>query len=358
MNRQFVSLSCAVAFAGASAALLSTSFTTAAAQAPAGIAKPWTMPRTPDGKPDLQGNWSNVTITPFERPQGQGPTLTKEQVAAMEKGVIERAAERNQPSDPNRTAPPVGGDGSTGAAGMVGGYNNFWIDSGTNVLYMNGEFRTSIVVDPPNGRVPPQRPEFQAAQKQRMASRVRPAGMGQYDNPEQRPMGERCIVSFGSNAGPPMIPNGFYNNNYTFVQTKDHLMIMTEMVHDVRVIRIGAKEHLPKDVRPYFGDSIGRWEGDTLVVETTNFHPNLTYRGATENLKITERFTRANEHQINYRFTIEDPAVWAQPWSGELAFNHLPELVYEYACHEGNYALANILSGARQQEKAAASSTR
>jgi hypothetical protein len=349
-----VSLSCAVALAGATAALLYSP--AAAQQAPAGIAKPWTLPRTADGKPDLQGNWSNVTITPFERPQGQGPTLTREQVAAMEKAVTDRIEERNQPSDPNRPAPPQGGDGSTGAAGMVGGYNNFWIDSGENVLRVNGEYRSSIVVDPPDGRIPPMSDAYRAAQKQRLGGGRGRAGMGPFDNPEQRALGERCIVSFGSNAGPPMIPNGFYNNNYTFVQTKDHLMILTEMVHDVRIVRLNATEHLPKDIRPWFGDSIGRWEGDTLVVETTNFNPMQSFRGASENLKVIERFTRVGPNAITYRFTIEDP-MWSRPWSGELSFNRLDELVYEYACHEGNYALANILSGARQQEKAAAATT-
>ena len=184
---------------------------------------------------------------------------------------IERLA---APSDPNRPAPPQGGDGSTGAAGNVGGYNNFWIDAGERVAIVNGEYRTSLIVDPPDGRVPAltdaaPRPPGRARQ-------ARPAQFGRaYDNPENRPLAERCIASFGSNAGPPMLPNYFYNNNYTIVQTRDHVMIMTEMVHDARIIRLGKdRQRLPASVRPWWGDSIGWWEGDTLVIETTNFHPS------------------------------------------------------------------------------------
>jgi hypothetical protein len=184
----------------------------AAAQAPpAGIAKPWTLPRTPDGKPDLQGNWTNATMTPLERPPGQEPTLTPEQVARIEKGMADRIERLARPSDPNRPAPPQGGDGSTGAAGNVGGYNNFWIDAGERVAIYNGEHRSSIVVDPPDGRVPPITDEARARQAERLQLTKQ---FGQYDNPENRPLAERCIMSFGSNAGPPMLPNYFYNNNY------------------------------------------------------------------------------------------------------------------------------------------------
>jgi hypothetical protein len=359
MTRRTVQIGGALAIAGAWAAFF---FATASAQAPAGLAAPWSVPRTAYGRPDLQGNWTNVTITPFERPAGQGPTLTLEQVAAVEKGVTDRVERLAQPSDPNRPAPPVGGDGSTGAAGMVGGYNNFWIDAGDQVARINGEYRSSLVVDPPDGRVPPTTEAYRQAQQARMAAGRGRGRMGQYDNPEQRPLGERCIVSFGSNAGPPMVPNGFYNNNYTIVQTKDHVMIMTEMVHDVRVIRIvdnpSQVTRLPKDMRPWFGDSVGWWEGDTLVVETTNFHPLQNYRGASENLKVIERFSRIAENQILYRFTIDDPTVFTRQWSAEVPFNRLNDLVYEYACHEGNYAMQNILSGARAQERAATGTSR
>jgi hypothetical protein len=347
MNRRFTSVMCAAAVAGG---LAVTAHVPTAAQAPAAIAKPGAVPRTPDGKPDLQGNWTNVTITPLERPQGMGPTLTRDQVAAMEKAAIDHEQALAQPSDPNRPAPPQGGDGSTGAYGNVGGYNYFWLDPGNSVLRVKGELRSSIIVDPPDGRIPAVTETVRGARQGRGGFR------DLYEHPEQRPLGERCIVSFGSNAGPPMVPNGFYNNNYTFVQTKDHILIMTEMVHDVRVVRMNSTP-LPKDVRPWFGDSVGRWEGDTLVVETTNLPAKQSYRGTSENAKITERFTRLSANEINYRFTIEDPTVFTRPWTGELSFVPLNGNIYEYACHEGNYALANILSGARQQERAAGGTT-
>ena len=318
-----------------------------AAQAPAGIAKPWTLPRTLDGKPDLQGSWSNATLTPLERAEGTPLVMPREQVAKMEKNFADRVERLAQDSDPNRSAPPKGGDGSTGAAGMVGGYNNFWIDPGDRIAVVNGEYRASLIVDPPNGRVPPTTAEARERTQQRLAVMK---GRGQYDHPELRPLAERCLMSFGSNAGPPMLPNYFYNNNYQIVQTKDHVMILVEMVHDVRVIRMSG-ERLPKSVRPWMGDSIGRWEGDTLVVETTNFHPMQQFRGASENLKVTERFTRTGPDQLLYKFTIEDPTTFTAPWSGEVPFNRTEELIYEYACHEGNYALSNVLSGERNRER-------
>jgi hypothetical protein len=326
------------------------------AQAPAGgagapgqaAAKPG--PKMPDGTPDLQGNWSNATVTPLERPAGQDAVLSKDVVARIEKGVQDRIERLAQPSDPNRSAPPQGGDGSTGAAGNVGGYNNFWIDAGERVAVVNGEYRTSLIVDPPDGKVPALTEAGRARQAERLA---RFRAFGEYDNPENRPLAERCIASFGSNAGPPMLPNYFYNNNYTIVQTPDHVMIMTEMVHDTRIIRIGKHhQHPPAHVRPWWGDSIGWWEGDTLVIETTNFHPQQVFRGASDTLKVTERLSRVDGDTLLYKFTIEDPETFTKPWSGEVPFEKLDEMIYEYACHEANYALSNVLSGARSQEKA------
>ncbi len=325
---------------------------------PAAPVKPWTLQRTPEGHPDLQGNWTNGTITPIQRPSGQARALTKEQVAALEKiraDTIERLA---RPSDPNRVAPPKGGDGSVGAAGMVGGYNYFWIDAGDRVATVNGETRSSLVIDPPNGRLPAYTP---AALARLGAWQKRNKQFGEYDNPENRPLAERCLMSFGSNAGPPMLPNYFYNNNYTIVQTRDHVMILSEMVHDVRIIPLGG-ERLPKQIRPWMGQSIGRWEGDTLVVETTNIHPDEIYYfppqvfWGTEDLKVTERFTRVDETTMLYRFTVDDPSTFTKPWSGEVPFKAMNDLVYEYGCHEGNYALANVLSGARAHEREVAKS--
>jgi hypothetical protein len=338
----------AFALAGVLVALVAV-----AAQAPArkpapAALKAWSVPRTPDGKPDLQGNWTNETLTPLERPTGVTSLVMSEAEAArLEKGTAERRDRLAQPSDPNRPAPPQGGDGSTGAAGNVGGYNNFWLAPGERVARIDGVPRTSLLVDPPDGRVPSITPEAQQRQLERAAAN---RGRGQYDHPELRPLAERCITSFGSSGGPPMLPNYFYNNNYQIVQTRDHVMILVEMVHDVRTIRLGG-DHLPKHIRPWYGDSIGRWEGDMLVVETTNFHAAQVFRGASDNLRVVERFTRTGPDTILYKFTIDDPTTFTKPWSGEVPFVRMNELIYEYACHEGNYALSNVLSGERARER-------
>ncbi len=340
-------------------------------QAPAGKTKPWVVPRTADGKPDLQGNWTNETQTPLERMGAQGTTLTDAQATAIEQRAQLVEETRDKPSDPNRAAPPKGGGSggfsvagersfieqiSEAAGGAVGGYNGFWLDPGLSVIRIDGVARSSIIIDPPNGRLP----ALTDAGKKRLAEiGARARKFGEFDHPEMRPLADRCLVSFGSNAGPPMLPNYFYNNNYTIVQTKDHVMILAEMNHDARIIRLNAKEHGPANLRTWFGDSIGRWEGDTLVVETTNIHPMQleqtsilwAYRGASENLKVTERFTRTGPDTIRYRFTMEDPASFTAPFTGELPFNRIDEMVYEYACHEGNYAMTNILSGERSRER-------
>jgi len=309
----------------------------------------WVLLRTPDGHPDLQGNWSSATLTPFQRPEGQGPVLTREEVERLEEraaGYIERVS---RPSDPDRPAPPFGGDGSTGGAGNVGGYNGIYMDRGNQVAVVDGEPMSSLITFPANGRMPPRTPE---AQQRAAEYREFRSQFAQYDHPEVRPLGERCIVSFGTNAGPPMLPNGAYNNNYTIVQTADHLLIMAEMVHDARIIRIGDGPRLPEHVRPWMGDSWGHWEGDVLVVETTNINPVHRFRGnSPENMKVTERFSRIDEETILYQFTIDDPTTYTETWGGAYPMRALHDRLYEYACHEGNYALANILSGARYQER-------
>jgi hypothetical protein len=366
-----------VAFTITAAAL---AFTAVGAQAPKpaqpakpaatrpATAKPSAIPRTPEGKPDFTGNWTNATITPLERLQpGQALVLTEEAALAMEKSTAAALEAREADSDPNRAAPPVGGELRKspnaeqtfierlwqGGAGLVGGYNSFWIDPGDRVLRVDGTPRSSILIDPPEGRVPALTPEARARLQAAAAARKKLGG--EFDHPELRPLGERCITSFGPNAGPPMLPNYFYNNNYTFVQTKDSVVFLSEMVHDARIVRIGG-QHPPASVRQWFGDSIGRWDGDTLVVETTNFHPQHGFRGSWENLKVTERLTRVDANTIKYRFTVEDPTTFTAPFTGELVFNAMPpgEQVYEYACHEGNYGLEGVMSGARAQEREAA----
>ena len=319
----------------------------------------WVAPRTTHGHPDLQGNWSNATLTPVVRPAGVGPVLTPKQVRELEGGRASFIEADLVDSDPNRGAPPVGGSLTGDArwdagAGAVGGYNQFYIDGGDNIAIYDGEARSSLIVDPPDGRRPPFTEE---AQRRLRESRAFLGQFGQYDNPENRPLAERCIMSFGSNAGPPMMPNYFYNNNYTIVQTADHVLIMTEMVHDTRIIRLGTPQPLPDHVRPWMGDSWGHWEGETLVVETTNIHPDqrIVGGGATfspsARAKVTERLTRVDPYTINYEFTVDDPGTFTRPFSGEVPFRALPDLVYEYSCHEGNYALSAVLSGARAQER-------
>ncbi len=320
----------------------------------------WVMPRTPEGHPDLQGNWTNATITPVRRPPGLDAGLTAAQVTAIEEGRQEFIETLSQPSDPDREAPPEGGV-FTGdaifdaASGGTGGYNYFFIDGGDSVAIYNGEPRSSLVVNPADGQIPPLTPE-ERDRRRESAAAARRAGVGEYDNPEDLSLGLRCLMSFGSNAGPPMLPNYFYNNSYTIVQTADHILIMTEMVHDVRIIRLGERKPLPDHVRPWMGDSWGRWEGDTLVVETTNLPakqlvPGYVYPGGSADMKVTERFTRADEDTINYEFTVDDPTTYTAPWGGEVPFQALDGLVYEYACHEANYSLFNVLSGARAEER-------
>ena len=305
-------------------------------------AQQWVVPRTPDGHPDLQGNWTNVTLTPFQRAEDQGPVFTAEEVARRAQGAQTRLVSGAQPSDPDRPAPPAGGN--------IGAYNRVYFEQGTGVAVVNGEYRSSLITNPSNGRRPPRTPEAQQRLRERREFRSQ---FEQFDNPENRSLIERCLL-FAGNAGPPMIPNGAYNNNYTIVQTADHVMIMPEVVHDTRIIRLGEPNPLPDHIRPWLGDSWGHWEGDVLVVETTNFHPLQLFQGLpSDNLKVIERFSRADEDTILYEFTIDDPTSYTQQWGGEIPFKRLDALLYEYACHEGNYALSNVLSGARYQERQA-----
>jgi hypothetical protein len=309
----------------------------------------WKVPRTEHGYPDLQGNWTNATITPVERPAkfGDRRALSKEEAHELHQATAEFNEENAKPTDPSKGVEDLPEFCQPGWSRTNCGYNYFWMDSGTQVVSVNGELRSSIIVSPANGRIPALTPQA----RDRFAAAAR-AGNGAADGPEARSVGERCLLAFGSSAGPPMLPS-MYNNNYQIVQSKDRVMILVEMVHDVRVIRIGG-EHLPSNVRLWMGDSIGHYEGDTLVVETTNFHLQQSYRGASENLKVTERFTRVTPNQVVYQFTMEDPTTFTQPFSGELNMKATRDSIYEYACHEGNYALVGILAGARAEEAAKA----
>jgi hypothetical protein len=312
--------------------------------------QPYKAPRTQDGHPDLQGVWTNATITPLQRPDQYGTQRahSPESARSLEKNIADANAAADKPTDPKATTQDLSKTcelrGFAPGAGCA--YNNFWADSGTLLIDINGEKRTSIIVDPPNGKIPSLLPAAQARNAER---RSQFRGAGAYDGPEMRPLGERCIMSFGSSAGPPMLPL-MYNNNYQIVQSRDTVAILVEMVHDTRVIRINGKP-LPTGVRKWMGDSVGRYEGDTLVVETSNFHELQAFQGASENRKVTERFTRIAPNKILYRFTVEDATSYAQPYSGELALNAADGHIYEYACHEGNYALPGVLAGARADEQ-------
>jgi hypothetical protein len=330
--------------------------TTASADT-AGVAPKWRAPRTADGHPDLQGTWTNATITPFERPEkyGEQLVLSDQEADGLEHAEAAFNAAADAPTDPKTKVEDLPASCGRGFSGANCGYNNFWVDPGTKLININGRRRSSMLVDPANGRLPPLTEAGKQRFAQRMAAFRRGDGGGAADGPEMRSLGERCILSFGSSAGPPMIPL-LYNNNYQIVQTSDSVLILVEMVHDARVVRLNSK-HRPSSVRTWMGDSIGRWEGDTLVVETTNFRPDQSFRASTQNLKVTERFTRIDPNQILYRFTVEDADTFTQPFSGEVAMNATAEKIYEYACHEGNYALPGILAGARAQEQEAAQKT-
>jgi hypothetical protein len=329
----------------------------AAAQTSQASVKTYQAPRTPDGHPDLQGVYDLATITPVERPAGAGPTYTKEQAAKIEAGAASLRRAGDKAVDGNRTAPPKGGDGSPGPAGNVGGYNLGWLDPGSTLTIVDGQIRSSIVIDPPDGRVPPMTPAAKArmtAVASEEEENTDDPGLekapGAYDNPERRPLGERCLLGFGSTSGPPALPDYFYNNLHQIVQTPKSIMILTEMVHDARIIRMNA-QHLPKNIRLWMGDSVGHWEGATLVVDTTNFTDKTRFRGSTENLHVVERFSRIDGRTLLYRFTIEDPETWSRPWTGEYAWPATDGKIYEYACHEGNYSLTDILKGARERDK-------
>jgi len=298
-----------------------------------GSTKNWTAPRTPDGQPDLQGIWSNATITPLERPDDlAGKTaLTEKEAAEYEKEVVKR-------TNVDRREGIVGTEADVARA-----YNNFWYDRGTKTV---GTRRTSLIIDPPDGKIPQLTPEAQKRVADRDSRRVRPA-----EGPEDRSLSERCIL--WQTAGPPMLPSG-YNNNYQIVQSRDYVTIFNEMIHDTRIVPLDGRPHLPQNVRLWMGDSRGHWEGDTLVIDTTNFTEKTAFRGASEKMHLVERFTRVDAETLVYSFTVDDPSSFAKPWTAEITSTRAAGPIFEYACHEGNYGMTGLLRGARADEKKAA----
>jgi hypothetical protein len=317
------------------AALTTLTIASAAGQgtSPAVKAKNWSVPRTADGQPDLQGIWTNATITPLERPAAFNAkaVATDEEATKFEKqnndGLYGDKRSTNAESDRDHA------------------YNSLFFDRGTELARVDGVKRTSLIIDPPDGKLPTMTAEGQKRASERLRQFQR------YDRVQDRPLGERCLMGFGSTSGPPMLPV-LYNNNYQIVQTPQTIMILVEMVHDVRYIHLDRKEHLPSAARQWMGDSIGHWEGDTLVVDTTNFTDKTRFRGTAQNLHVIERFTRADAGTILYKATIDDPATYTKQWTMEYPFLATQGPIFEYACHEGNYAMPDILGGARKSDQA------
>jgi len=366
-NRFIISTAARGAVALAIAAL--TTLPVAAQTATKANAQASAVPRLPDGHPDLNGVYDLATMTPLERLPGDPPVLSKEQAEKIQQAELARRTADHGQLDPNRPRLPAGGDTTPGktffeilekaGGGAVGGYDRLWLNQGRAYTVVDGQIRTSIVIDPPNGHVPP----FNAgARKRQSSARALPTSdqaenpdtkapprRGEYDDPEQRPLSERCLLGFGSTSGPPALPDYFYNDLHQIVQTPDSVMILSEMIHDARIVRMNA-QHLPKNFRFWMGDSVGRWDGDTLVIDTTNFTDKTRFRGSTENLHVVERLKRIDARTLLYRFTVEDANTWDQPWTGEMTWPATDQPIYEYACHEGNYALGDVMRGARVQE--------
>lgn len=300
---------------------------TAAAKRPTTVAKKWTAPRTQDGQPDLQGVWNFATITPLERPANLGDkqVLTDEEVAALEEQAAAGRVDR----------PPRPGD--------TGTYNQFWFDRGTKVIETK---RSSLIVDPPDGRIPPLMPEAKKRDDDRTA--VLNAEPRSYLD---RSLSERCVVRPWS--GPPITP-GPYNNNLQLFQSPNYVVIYLEQNHDARIVSMDGRPHVNQNIRQMLGDSRGHWEGDTLVVETTNFVGHIggtSFRGSGPNMHLIERFTRVDADTLNYEFTVTDPTAYTKPWTAAIPMGKTDDKVYEYACHEGDYSIENVLRGAHAQER-------
>jgi hypothetical protein len=304
------------------------------------VAQDYDTPRTEWGVPDLQGVWKHATVMPFERPAQLGNKRAYTEAEAIE---LERAAQArfdadNEPLDPNRPAPEV-----ADSLPPIGNYDLFWRDDAQFIPTINGEFRTSAIIDPPNGRIP----ERVEGVMNRLSGRTGRSN----DGPEGRGLGERCLIAFGNLSGPVMSPV-IYNSHLQIVQSPGYVSITAEMVHDTRIIKIASERDPAAEAhRKWMGDSIGRWEGDTLVVETKFFNGWHTLRGMpVENLTLIETFRRESDYKVVYGFTVDDPTVYTAQFSGEYPLSRIDEPLYEYACHEGNYGMTGILAGARKLE--------
>jgi hypothetical protein len=343
--------------------LMCASGPAALAQSPGQMAKPsvqagYKPPRTSDGHPDLSGVWTNASTTPLERPREYGDrlVLTDEELAKIEGETVARNARQNARTSKELQnnwkeiglKPDTLDECRSGSTGAACGYNAFWTDPGDLVMRVNGKARTSHITYPANGRMPARVAAPTAGRAAVVESSEASRSAGQDGNPEERGLGERCIYMSGPSG--PVMTDTLYNNNYQFVQTGGHFAIWVEMIHEMRIVRMNEK-HRTDGVRPWGGDSIGWWEGDTLAVETTGYHPQQSVRGGGSKLKLTERFTRVAPDRIHYAFHVEDPDTWAEPWGGDYEFAAVKGNVYEFGCHEGNYGLTNILSGGRAADQ-------
>jgi hypothetical protein len=290
-----------------------------------------TQPKTPWGHPDLQGIWTYKTITPLERPArfAKQEFLTEQEAAELERIAVKENTDEERPKDAARD--------------VAGAYNDFWFDRGDKTVRNR---RSSLIIDPPDGRIPALTPEGKARVDARAMKMARPAW-----GPEDRSQFERCVTR-----GLPRLPGG-YNQNLQILQTPDSVVILYEMMREARVIPLDGRAHVGSNIRQWMGDSRGRWEGNTLVVETTNFNRQHEFRGASDNLRLVERFTRLDADTIDYHVTASDPATWTASWTAAVPLNKTSDVMYEYACHEGNYGMPNLLSSARAEDRAAAASS-
>lgn len=323
------------------------------------------FPETPP-RPDLHGVWTNASLTTLTRPPGVDRlVLTKAEADALAAGTTVAGFAHEGAEVPAFTPPEEGAPSAGGTDFGVKAYDNFWVAPGDRLAVVKGEYRSSYIVDPPNGQVPFRNGAAIEAKRRRAAIRYA-TGMGGNEGPEATNLAERCLIGFGNTGGPGMLST-LYNNTYQIVQTADHVMILVEMVHDARIVPTfstaaeARANHRPAALKPWLGDSVGWYEGATLVVETQAIRPEQADTSSisiSQDGRITERFTRISETEIFYSFTVEDPSLYTQPWTGELSFYASPKQVYEYACHEGNYAMPGILAGARLQERRSSSGSK